>query len=228
MVRTKGTTPKALQLKMNQESTTTNNGGGESSFRVMYYGDASAGSVPFMWESRPGTPKHLTTKSTIPPLTPPPAYNQLNQKYNSSKHTTSLQTLFHSTSSRQPHVSVAPTSSYNSSKYTISLQTLFHSTSSRQTHVSVAPTSSTSDSFTSYGSCSRKPTSLRSLFLASSFRRDHVAVSNGGGKTEFRRSGGHSTTETRCFGGGFMMVYRMKKVKSALMSIGRHGKIHNN
>uniref|UniRef100_A0A804QMF7 Uncharacterized protein n=1 Tax=Zea mays TaxID=4577 RepID=A0A804QMF7_MAIZE len=43
------------------------------SFRV-YYGVASAGSVPFMWESAPGTPKHAMSSATLPPLTPPPSY----------------------------------------------------------------------------------------------------------------------------------------------------------
>lgn len=45
-----------------------------SSHRV-YYGGAS-GAVPFMWESRPGTPKHHTLSDTslVPPLTPPPSY----------------------------------------------------------------------------------------------------------------------------------------------------------
>ncbi|KAI0526969.1 hypothetical protein KFK09_002565 [Dendrobium nobile] len=42
------------------------------SFRV-YYGVAS-GSVPFLWESQPGTPKHPMADSTLPPLTPPPSY----------------------------------------------------------------------------------------------------------------------------------------------------------
>ncbi|KAF8720124.1 hypothetical protein HU200_024906 [Digitaria exilis] len=43
------------------------------SFRV-YYGVASAGSVPFMWESAPGTPKNSISHTTLPPLTPPPSY----------------------------------------------------------------------------------------------------------------------------------------------------------
>ncbi|KAG5558102.1 hypothetical protein RHGRI_008123 [Rhododendron griersonianum] len=50
----------------------------EPSFRVLYYG-GSSGSVPFTWESQPGTPKHpvLTSgphSSRLPPLTPPPSY----------------------------------------------------------------------------------------------------------------------------------------------------------
>jgi hypothetical protein len=44
------------------------------SFRV-YYGVASAGSVPFVWESAPGTPKKDAVSDTkLPPLTPPPSY----------------------------------------------------------------------------------------------------------------------------------------------------------
>lgn len=44
------------------------------SFRV-YYGSGAAGSVPFIWESQPGTPKHysLFSESSLPPLTPPPS-----------------------------------------------------------------------------------------------------------------------------------------------------------
>lgn len=48
----------------------------EPSFRV-YYGSRS-GSVPFYWESEPGTPKHALHEINAPPLTPPPAYNYLN------------------------------------------------------------------------------------------------------------------------------------------------------
>ncbi|KAF5752614.1 hypothetical protein HS088_TW01G00529 [Tripterygium wilfordii] len=42
-----------------------------------YYVGAS-GSVPFLWESQPGTPKHVLfsgNSSLLPPLTPPPSYN---------------------------------------------------------------------------------------------------------------------------------------------------------
>ncbi|RCV35870.1 hypothetical protein SETIT_7G274400v2 [Setaria italica] len=44
------------------------------SFRV-YYSVASAGAVPFLWESQPGTPKNDSpSASALPPLTPPPSY----------------------------------------------------------------------------------------------------------------------------------------------------------
>ncbi|KAI3705001.1 hypothetical protein L1987_75231 [Smallanthus sonchifolius] len=67
-----------MQIKLHE-----GNGVGES-FRVLYYGSAAAGSVPFMWESQPGTPKHALTESSLPPLTPPPSYHQRSQKYKSS------------------------------------------------------------------------------------------------------------------------------------------------
>ncbi|CAL9113591.1 unnamed protein product [Musa textilis] len=38
----------------------------------VYYGDAT-GAVPFLWESRPGTPKNTISNTTLPPLTPPPS-----------------------------------------------------------------------------------------------------------------------------------------------------------
>ncbi|XP_057808542.1 uncharacterized protein LOC131023022 [Salvia miltiorrhiza] len=45
----------------------------KSSFRV-YYGDVPS-AVPFVWETRPGTPKHNSAGNyEIPPLTPPPSY----------------------------------------------------------------------------------------------------------------------------------------------------------
>ncbi|OIW19054.1 hypothetical protein TanjilG_10615 [Lupinus angustifolius] len=32
-------------------------------------------SVPFVWESQPGTPKYTFSEDTLPPLTPPPSYH---------------------------------------------------------------------------------------------------------------------------------------------------------
>ncbi|PWA77920.1 hypothetical protein CTI12_AA219600 [Artemisia annua] len=135
MVITKRTPPKSLQFKTKQEHAITNSG--ESSFRVLYYGNAS--SVPFMWESHPGTPKHATTESSLPPLTPPPAYNFFSQTYKSSNQPTSLRTLFLSPSVKNnPHSSTSDSSisSYDSSlKTTTSLRSLFLDSSSRKGHV---------------------------------------------------------------------------------------------
>ncbi|KAK8971181.1 hypothetical protein KSP40_PGU010723 [Platanthera guangdongensis] len=49
------------------------------SFRI-YYGVSAAGAVPFHWESQPGTPKHATSATTLPPLTPPPSYHFISPK----------------------------------------------------------------------------------------------------------------------------------------------------
>jgi hypothetical protein len=54
--------------------TRDSNAAAAPSFRV-YYGVASAGAVPFLWESQPGTPKKdAASDATMPPLTPPPSY----------------------------------------------------------------------------------------------------------------------------------------------------------
>jgi hypothetical protein len=51
-----------------------------------YYGVSSAGSVPFLWESAPGTPKSGISSAELPPLTPPPSYySKTTTKSKSSK-----------------------------------------------------------------------------------------------------------------------------------------------
>ncbi|EES00247.1 vitellogenin [Sorghum bicolor] len=70
-----------LQLKQGESKVfsklfTRESSAAAPSFRV-YYGVASAGSVPFLWESQPGTPKNdaiFSTATLQPPLTPPPSY----------------------------------------------------------------------------------------------------------------------------------------------------------
>ncbi|KAL3521295.1 hypothetical protein ACH5RR_019444 [Cinchona calisaya] len=72
--------PKFLQIKKDDKffsrllSKENSNNKVEASFRVLYYGGNSS-SIPFMWESQPGTPKHtFSDDSLLPPLTPPPSY----------------------------------------------------------------------------------------------------------------------------------------------------------
>ncbi|EPS61071.1 hypothetical protein M569_13729 [Genlisea aurea] len=48
----------------------------EASFRQPYYCAGGSCSVPFNWESQPGTPKHPLSHSPPPPLTPPPSYHR--------------------------------------------------------------------------------------------------------------------------------------------------------
>ncbi|XP_030465747.1 uncharacterized serine-rich protein C215.13 [Syzygium oleosum] len=52
---------------LSRESSATN-----TSSRLLYYGGA-ARSVPFTWESQPGTPKHAFSGTSLRPLTPPPS-----------------------------------------------------------------------------------------------------------------------------------------------------------
>lgn len=78
----------------------------------VYYGIAPA-AIPFMWESQPGTPKHTTSTTSIPPLTPPPSYLYTSKKMISNKYSKSnlLNTLFPQLTSRKPHVSPSSSSS---------------------------------------------------------------------------------------------------------------------
>ncbi|PIN26322.1 hypothetical protein CDL12_00908 [Handroanthus impetiginosus] len=60
-----------------------------NSFRVPYYTDVPS-AVPFLWETRPGTPKHtfsIDVNFNIPPLTPPPScHTNVNLNNSSKKH----------------------------------------------------------------------------------------------------------------------------------------------
>ncbi|KAG1371495.1 cell wall protein RBR3 [Cocos nucifera] len=87
-----------------------------SSFRV-YYGVAS-GSVPFLWESQPGTPKNTIPTTTLPPLTPPPSYYSSPRSTSSKKPSKSR--LIHTilprlTTLRKGHPPPSPPSSSSSS-----------------------------------------------------------------------------------------------------------------
>ncbi|CAL0317752.1 unnamed protein product [Lupinus luteus] len=98
-----------------------------------YHGVESA-SVPFVWESQPGTPKVRFREKSLPPLTPPPSYQQnVTTKKpitkakikNSPKASTFLQTIFPKRGTRKacvlsppPHES--PPLSYSSSSSSLS------------------------------------------------------------------------------------------------------------
>ncbi|KAF8042074.1 hypothetical protein BT93_A0620 [Corymbia citriodora subsp. variegata] len=75
------------------------------SFRGDYGGVPS--SVPFMWETRPGTPKHPRFDDSLPPLTPPPSYYSSSHKYDTSpqkkcSRSNLLRVLFSKTSLKKP------------------------------------------------------------------------------------------------------------------------------
>ena len=91
------------------------------SFKV-YYGGVS-GSVPFLWESQPGTPKHALSDTSLPPLTPPPAYYSHYGKPPEKKHSRSklLHTLFLRINLKKKTVPSSPSSSWSSSESSISV-----------------------------------------------------------------------------------------------------------
>ncbi|KAJ8764106.1 hypothetical protein K2173_005011 [Erythroxylum novogranatense] len=92
---------------MSKETSMTN-----ASSRVYYAG--TSGAVPFLWETTPGTPKHPSADSSVPPLTPPPSY------YSTSKATSTkrglrsnlLSAIFPRLAPKRTHVS--PSSSLSS------------------------------------------------------------------------------------------------------------------
>ncbi|CAL9194042.1 unnamed protein product [Musa hybrid cultivar] len=89
-----------------------------SSFRV-YYGVAS-GTVPFLWESQPGTPKHTISVADLPPLTPPPSYYYCNITGNKNSRRSArsglLQTILPRLGLGKPHRSPSsPSMSFSSS-----------------------------------------------------------------------------------------------------------------
>ncbi|KAK4353854.1 hypothetical protein RND71_026048 [Anisodus tanguticus] len=167
-----------------------NSNKGESSFRFYYYGgSSSSSSIPFHWESEPGTPKHKFTNSTLlnPPLTPPPSYN--NQSINS--HFKSLQKL-HS----KPKI-------YNSifSKRITSSSSI----------ASLSPSSSRSSSF----SMSSMPLFAYSSNYTTNFQsKSQVAIANSPTSTR-RCFGSRSGNKSKRFRVGY---YSMQKVKKLLLS----------
>ncbi|XP_050218251.1 uncharacterized protein LOC126669013 [Mercurialis annua] len=75
------------------------------SFRVYHGGIAVT--VPFTWESQPGTPKHSLSEATLPPLTPPPSYFSNAKQRPVKKHSRS--NLFHFLFSRIHHKKTSKT-----------------------------------------------------------------------------------------------------------------------
>lgn len=185
-----------------------------SSSRV-YYGRAS-GSVPFMWESRPGTPKHQCRDTALPPLTPPPSYlskpssNSKNLHKNTHKPKL-LNAIFPSRFTKKNcHVSPNSFSSWSCAS---------------------SSSSSSSSSWSSSRSISSK---FQKRCLSSSSRtRVHYNMED----EEDHQASGHGRgppTCTLCFGGakaksfnggrGFLSVVNMKNTFFSI--VGTHGSNH--
>ena len=91
-----------------------------------YHGGESA-SVPFVWESQPGTPKVRFRENSLPPLTPPPSYYQnatkkptFNSKKNSSPKASLLRAIFPKRATRNKGCVPPPPESPNSLSYSSS------------------------------------------------------------------------------------------------------------
>lgn len=117
-----------LSYRENSISCTPN---GDGSFRVLYYG--GGGSVPFTWESQPGTPKQTSEdRARAPPLTPPPSYqlgsprtdHPLRKKHHHPPKSSKICKSIFSRNSASKKSDVVPTfspsSSQSSSSYSLS------------------------------------------------------------------------------------------------------------
>ncbi|MQL79076.1 hypothetical protein Taro_011506 [Colocasia esculenta] len=164
------------------------------SFRV-YYGGAS-GAVPFRWESLPGTPKHPSMATALPPLTPPPSYQFTPRGARTARRCSSaasrsslLNSILPRLTQRKPRAPSSPPGSLSSS------------------------VSSSASSFSPMGSSNYRGRS-RSRF--SSPRSSFSSM------PDDDESDAGSPTSTLCFGQrhcGFRRWYKMVVVKNALLSI---------
>ncbi|CAL9039055.1 unnamed protein product [Musa banksii] len=125
--RSSGLAKDSLQIKqgdefycrlLSKESSEAN-----PSFRV--YHAVASGTVPFLWESQPGTPKHMSSAAALPPLTPPPSYyystrNSISMKASKSSF---LRTILPKLTLRKIHTS--PRSSLSSSSVSSSSSSAF-------------------------------------------------------------------------------------------------------
>ncbi|CAO2185818.1 unnamed protein product [Urochloa humidicola] len=194
------------------------------SFRV-YYGVASAGSVPFLWESQPGTPKNdAVSTATLPPLTPPPSYYTARQHNKSAAAAASGSGSCGKKHSNKHH--------YASIFSAILPKLILHRRCRSSSSASSCSSSSSSSAFSSASSLSFR--SAQSPAACSSMRSRVYAFSVGDAAAaadseEDERAAAAPT----CFSGVRHESFRVIKgcrvamtVKSALASVGGHGHGH--
>ncbi|CAH2058615.1 unnamed protein product [Thlaspi arvense] len=102
-----------------------------SSSRIYYYGGAS---VPFLWETQPGTPKHslFSESFRLPPLTPPPSfYSSSSSSGNKLSKVRTKQTRFVKTLFNGKHHVSRPSFSWSSTTSSSSSSSSFSSSSPR-------------------------------------------------------------------------------------------------
>ncbi|CAL9008307.1 unnamed protein product [Prunus brigantina] len=187
----------------------------------VYYGEA-AGAIPFMWESQPGTPKHPSSQSSLPPLTPPPSYSTTPPISKRTHKITSkskfLDTIFpRLRSSRKmlkPPNSMSPPS------------------------LSSASSSSSSWSSSSSSSSSNYSSSSASSLRNKGARKFYHKYEEDYDEHDHHESKSGSPTSTLCFGGkrrganmnGIRGCYSMKNIRFGFLSIVNHesGRVTNN
>lgn len=172
---------------------------GESSLRFYYY-EGSSGSVPFGWESQPGTPKPSFNGASVPPLTPPPSY--------------------HSTAADQ----LVKSMQKPSRKSRFSFPSFFsHKVSSKKTSNDVVFPPNSLWSPSASPSCSSSFSSASAVALTNRHRHRRSRSDVGFDEYGDPVVAGVSPTSTLCFGGGSSKSFRVKKMKRALLSIVGHG-----
>ncbi|KAL3369242.1 hypothetical protein AABB24_009857 [Solanum stoloniferum] len=170
-----------------------NSNKGESSFRFYYYGgSSSSSSIPFHWESEPGTPKHKFSNSTLlnPPLTPPPSYNNNINNQSLNVHLNSLQKL-----------------RSNKPKF---YRSIFSKRITSSSIASLSPSSSRSSSF----SMSSMPLFAYSSNLTNFESNPHVAIDDSPTSTHKCFGSTHENKSKRFR----VSYYSMRKVKKLLLS----------
>ncbi|ESQ44457.1 hypothetical protein EUTSA_v10006243mg [Eutrema salsugineum] len=169
--------------------------------RSSYYGGAS---IPFVWESRPGTPKHnhFSNRSFLPPLTPPPSYYSSSGILSTPKRQNKVRTKLSRILSMSLFHDLRKSS--NSSKKTtncVSGSSFSWSSTSSSSSLSSSPPHSL-----------RKPVSLskKSTVLYASYKEHEL------------RS---SPTSTLCYSNGGIKGFSssMGSMKRALFSVPRQG-----
>ncbi|KAK2637162.1 hypothetical protein Ddye_031954 [Dipteronia dyeriana] len=199
-----------------------------SSSRVYYRG--ASGSVPFMWESRPGTPKHTFNDTTLPPLTPPPSYlsgsgSKTNKNFdknlmNKSKILTTINLLFIVNNNKKKK-----NINKKKKKNHVSPSSSSWSSTSCTTSSSLSSTSSASSSTLSWSSSSCYSFSSRSRLHDNVHYDDHDDENH---QHDHGYSSSSSSSSTLCFDRSFNLSssrgrYSMMKMKNALLSIVGHG-----
>ncbi|KAL5734478.1 hypothetical protein ACOSP7_032339 [Xanthoceras sorbifolium] len=201
-----------------------------SSSRVYYRG--ASGSVPFTWESRPGTPKHTSNDTTLPPLTPPPSYlsgsgsksknnSSFAKNMNRSKFLTTINVfprLVVKKKRKKNHVS--PSSSSWSSSTSSSLSSSSTSSSSSST---LSLSSSSCYSFSSCTTSRLHNNNNNNVHYHDDDDDDPHHHQHDQNKYSSSSSPMCFGVKARSFNGSSRGSYSMVKMKNAMLSIVGHG-----